>query len=65
MFEWLSANIGNIVIIAIIAAAVTLIIIKLVNDKKAGNTCSYCSSKGTCPHCGSCPSCKPKDKTNE
>ena len=63
MLDWLSANIGNIVIIAVLLAIVALIIIKLVKDKKAGKTCSSCSSKGVCPHCGSCPSCKPKNKT--
>ena len=51
MLEWLSANLVNIVVIAIIAAVVLLLIRSLIRDKRAGKGCG-----GSCASCGGCSS---------
>ena len=53
MFAWLGQNIWTILIVAVLAAAVAGIIIKLVKDKKKGKSncgcnCSCCPMSGTC-----------------
>ena len=53
MLDWIAANTANIIIIAILVAVVTLVIIKLVRDKKAGRSacggkCSGCAMGGCC-----------------
>ncbi len=47
---WLSANLVNIVLIAVIAAVVFLLIRGMIRDKKAGK----CSCGGACGCCGLC-----------
>ncbi len=47
---WLSANLVNIVLIAVIAAVVFLLIRGMIRDKKAGK----CSCGGDCGCCGLC-----------
>ncbi len=47
---WFSANLVNIVLIAVIAAAVGLIIRSMIRDKKAGRS----SCGGNCSCCGLC-----------
>ena len=63
MFGWLAANIGTVVVLLILLAAVGLVIRKLVRDKRAGKTYCGCSESGTCSgHCAGCSGCTfPKD----
>ena len=53
MFEWIGKNIGTIIIVAVLAALVALIIVKLVGDRKKGKSAS-CG-------CG-CDACALRDK---
>ena len=53
MLSWLSANLINIVLIAVIAAIVVLLIRSMIRDRKAGK--SACG--GNCACCGACSSC--------
>ncbi|HWS41715.1 MAG TPA: FeoB-associated Cys-rich membrane protein [Pseudoflavonifractor sp.] len=53
MFAWLTANLGTIIVCAVLIAVVTLIIIHMVNSKKRGETscgcgCTDCSMSGQC-----------------
>ena len=60
MLTWLSANLINIVLIAVIALIVGLLLRGMVRDKKAGkSSCGgSCASCGACGGCGSChPGC--------
>ena len=53
MFSWLSANLINIVLVAVIVLITGLLIRSMVRDKKAGK--SYCG--GNCASCGACSGC--------
>ncbi|MBR6308869.1 MAG: FeoB-associated Cys-rich membrane protein [Lachnospiraceae bacterium] len=56
MIEFLTQNIGTIVISAGLVAVVTLIIRSLINDKKKGkSTCG-----GNCGSCAGCSACHSK-----
>ncbi len=59
MFAWLSANLINIVLIAVIALVVGLLIRGMIRDKKAGKrSCGgNCGSCGACSGCSACGSC--------
>ncbi len=55
MLQWLGANIGTILVCAILLAIVTAIIIHLINNKRKGKNscscgcgCSGCAMKDTC-----------------
>jgi hypothetical protein len=53
MLLWLQANIGTIIVGAILLCVVGLSIRKLINDKRKGNSscgcgCSNCAMKGKC-----------------
>ena len=53
MFAWISANIGTIIICAVLVLIVAAIIFKLVRDKRKGKsscgcTCAHCAMSGTC-----------------
>ena len=53
MVEWLTANIANIVITAVLVVIVFCIIRKLISDKKrgissCGGNCAHCQLSGTC-----------------
>ena len=53
-WEWLSKNIGSILVLFAVAAMLSLMVIYLVKSKKKGG-----SSRGGCagcPHASSCPS---------
>ena len=50
MLAWLSANLVNLVILAVLALAVALAIRSLVRDRRAGK--SACG--GNCAGCGAC-----------
>lgn len=53
MFAWLSANLINIALIAVIALIVGLLIRGMIRDKKAGKS----SCGGNCAGCGACGKC--------
>ena len=53
MLTWLSANLVNIILIAVLVLIVTLLIRGMIRDKKAGK--SACG--GSCASCGACGSC--------
>ena len=53
MLAWFSANLINIVLIAVIALVVWLLIRGMIRDKKAGK----CSCGGSCGGCGACGGC--------
>ena len=53
MLTWLSANLINIVLIAVLAVLIGLAIRGMIRDKKAGkSTCG-----GSCSSCGACGGC--------
>ncbi len=53
MLEWLSANIGSIIIGAVILVILVLIIRSLLKNKKQGKTSCGCGCS-SCPMSGSC-----------
>ena len=53
MLDWLGANIGTILIIAVLTLIVVLIIRSMIKDKKqgrssCGNNCAHCAMAGAC-----------------
>ncbi|MBQ9557381.1 MAG: FeoB-associated Cys-rich membrane protein [Clostridia bacterium] len=56
MFEWIGKNIGTIIVLAVLAAIVALIIVKLIADKKKGKSascgcgCEACAMHDACRH---------------
>ena len=56
MLTWLSANLINLVIVAVLIIAVGLAIRSMVRDRKAGK-CSCGASCGSCGACGACHGC--------
>ncbi len=56
MLQWISANIGTILISLVLLAVVTLIIRSMVHDKKQGKS----SCGGNCASCAACGSCHNK-----
>ena len=64
MFAWLSANLINIVLVAVIALITWLLIRSMVRDKKAGKSscggnCASCGACSGCSACGTCGTAKP------
>ena len=64
MFAWLSANLINIVLVAVIALITGLLIRSMVRDKKAGKSscggnCASCGACSGCSVCGTCGAAKP------
>ena len=64
MFAWLSANLINIVLVAVIALITWLLIRSMVRDKKAGKSscggnCASCGACSGCSACGTCSTAKP------
>lgn len=55
MFEWLAANLATIVVSLIVLAIVSLVVWKMVRDKKRGK--GGCSCGGGCSTCGACGAC--------
>ena len=53
MLQWISANIGTILISLVLLAVVTLIIRSMMRDKKQGKS-SCCGNCAGCAACGSC-----------
>ena len=58
MLTWLSNNLINILIIAVIALVVGLVIRGMIQDKKAGKSCCGCN----CASCGACSRCASEHK---
>ena len=50
MLSWLTANLVNLVIVAVLVLAVGLAIRSMIRDRKAGK----CSCGGNCSSCGAC-----------
>ena len=64
MFAWLSANLINIVLVAVIALITGLLIRSMVRNKKAGKSscggnCASCGACSGCSACGTCGAAKP------
>ena len=59
MLSWLSANLINIALIALIALVTALLIRGLIRDRKAGKSAcgGNCASCGACGGCGGSCSC--------
>ena len=53
MLTWLSANLINIALVAVLTLIVTLLIRGMIRDRKAGKS----SCGGSCASCGACGSC--------
>ena len=53
MLAWLSANLINIVLVAVIAVIVAFLIRVMIRDKKAGKP----SCGGNCAGCSACSAC--------
>lgn len=53
MLAWISANLINIILIAVIAAVTFLLIRGMIRDKKAGKS----SCGGNCAACSACSAC--------
>ena len=66
MLAWLSANLINIVLIAVIVLVVGLLIRGMVRDRKAGRrSCGgNCASCGACGGCSKCAAMKAAQLTN-
>ncbi len=69
MLTWLTANIGTIVVLLVLAAIVGAIVRKLYTDRKkgihscgghCGGGCPGCNSRGGCA--GNCTPCSPQQK---
>ena len=58
MLTWLSANLANIVVSAILLAAAALAVRTMIRNKKAGKSSCGCD----CASCGACGSCAAKKK---
>lgn len=53
MLQWISSNIGNIILCVLLLTAVVLIIRSLVRQKKQGKSscgcnCAHCAMSGSC-----------------
>ena len=53
MFGWIIENLPTIIALVVLAGLVTLVIIKLVRDKKKGKNACGCDC-GSCPHSCMC-----------
>ena len=54
MLTWITANLGTIVITALLAVAVAWILFTIIKDKKQGKS----SCGGNCAHCKMCTACR-------
>ena len=53
MLSWLSANLGTIIVSAVLVLIVALVLFVMIRDKRAGkSTCSH--SCGSCAMSGAC-----------
>ncbi len=63
MLNWLSANLVNIALIAVLVLIVVLLIRGMIRDRKAGKSpCGgNCASCGACKGCSACGQCCTSD----
>lgn len=61
MIEWIVANIGSIIVVAVLAVIVTAIIVNMIRNKKRGKSSCGCGCDG-CAFSGSCHSVASKSK---
>ena len=54
MLTWILANLGTIVITAVLIVIVACILHKIIKDKKHGRS----SCGGNCAHCNMCKACR-------
>ena len=64
MLTWISVNLINIVLVAVIVLIVALLIRGMVRDRKAGKrscggNCASCGACGGCSACGKCGGMNP------
>ena len=59
MLAWLSANLVNIALVAVLVLIVGLLLCGMIRDKKAGkSSCGCnCASCGACSGCSACGKC--------
>ena len=57
MAEWISQNLGTIVVTILLIAAVAGVIYKMIKDKNQGRSC--CG--GSCSQCNACGHCPGND----
>ena len=70
MFVWLSANLINIILVAVLVLIVGLLLRGMIRDKKAGKSscggncacCAACSGCSACAKCGSTSSAAAETK---
>ena len=60
MLAWLSANLINIVLIAVIVLITGMLIRSMIRDRKAGKS----SCGGNCASCGACSKCSMTKKAD-
>ncbi len=53
MLEWLTSNIGTILIVLALIAVIAAIVVKMIKDKKGGKSSCGCNC-GCCPMSGEC-----------
>ena len=66
MLTWLSANLINIILVAVIMLITGLLIRSMIRDKKAGKpSCGgNCAGCGACSGCSACSSCSMMKQAN-
>ena len=66
MLAWLSANLINIVLIAVLVLITGMLIRSMIRDRKAGkSSCGgNCASCGVCSGCSACSKCSMMKKAD-
>ena len=69
MLTWISVNLINIALIAVIVLITGLLIRSMIRDKKAGNhscggNCASCGACGSCSACGRCGTIPKQENSN-
>ena len=66
MLTWLSANLINIILVAVIMLITGLLIRSMIRDRKAGKpSCGgNCAGCGACSGCSACSSCSMMKQAN-
>ena len=69
MLTWISVNLINIALIAVIVLIAGLLIRSMIRDKKAGNhscggNCASCGACGSCSACGRCGTIPKQENSN-
>ena len=64
MLAWVSANLINLILVAVIVLVVGLLIRGMIRDRKAGKrscggNCASCGACSGCSACGRCTAAKP------